>query len=173
LRYSQLSRNSARAFSSYYKQLHSKRVGYKIADAREMFGSAPLRSLAVVPSVVSLHAIGQLLSPAGRCLSMVGRLSANSVQLTAPCVNYCLSPLWILATKTYHTSGYLYSCNIKKRRSTYICDQRSVGSGRGSRRYSLGIICFWQCAARTTLGFTPTVDLLSNTSYIVLQSRHR
>ena len=78
-----LSRNSACAFS------------VNIADAREMFGSAPLRSrsLPVVPSVVSLHAIGQLLSPAGRCLSMVGRLSANSVQLTAPCVNYCLSPL--------------------------------------------------------------------------------
>ena len=33
---------------------------------------APLRSssLSVVPSVVSLHAIGQVLSPAGRCLSI-------------------------------------------------------------------------------------------------------
>ena len=33
---------------------------------------APLRSssLSAVPSVVSLHAIGQLLSPAGRCLSI-------------------------------------------------------------------------------------------------------
>ena len=134
MRYSQLSRNSARAFSVTTSNC-TPNGWATIADAREMFGSAPLRSLAVVPSVVSLHAIGQLLSPAGRCLSMVGRLSANSVQLTAPCVNYCLSPLWILDQNIHHTSGYLYSCNIslKKRRSTYICDHRSVGSGRGAR----------------------------------------